>query len=444
MPESAHRNTTGIILTIIVLAVPALFSCQRISAGFIGIRSIRAETLKKEISSNTPPIIIDVRTESAYLKNHIPGAIHLSINRIDGYAAKYPISPTSRIVIVCARGRDSQMAAATVMAYGHSDVHSLVGGMQRWQELGYPLHAGSGTAVNKQLLMPPVVEISVLSQLAVTVAAFAIKPAYLVMSVFVILILWPKKSRDLVLMRNAMLVFFIGENACTLNYLISSNQSIWLELMHGLGMVGMFFLLFWGVLRLFDERALHYNDPHKTCVLQRFCKHCWKKEPVACGLHRLALWLLPALAVVALIPLTMPLRPFKIVMPVFLSDVVWFKDFWNLFVEFRLYPILAALCFTITFLYLRRGRSGLVTAQLPFFLALGFTSYSFFRFGLLLTFTENQGWADWWEESTELIMIAMVLLFLEVFKHRLKIETPWPPGKFQDFKAYLRQKEASG
>ena len=97
----------------------------------------------------------------------------------------------------------------------------------------------------------------------------------------------------------------------------------------------------------------------------------------------------------------------------------------------------------ISFFYLHQGRKGVIKAQLPFFLALGFTSYSFFRFGLLLTFNENQGWADWWEESTEFIMIAMVLLFLEVFKDQLKIETPWPPGKFQAFKAYLRQKETS-
>jgi hypothetical protein len=130
-------------------------------------------------------------------------------------------------------------------------------------------------------------------------------------------------------------------------------------------------------------------------------------------------------------------------MPVFLSDVVWLKDFWNLFFEFRIYPILGACGFMIAFHYLCRGRSGLIKAQLPFFLALGFTSYSFFRFALLLTFKENQGWADWWEESTEFIMIAMVLLFIEVFKHQLKIETPWPPANFQGFKAYLRQKETA-
>ena len=443
MPVKAIRNPPVILFIVIILAVPALFSCQRVSARFIGIQSISAEALNKEISSNTPPVLIDLRAESIYRENHIPGAIHLNIESIDGYAAQGKISREGRIIIICTHGRESQIAAATFMAYGYRKVYSLLGGTRRWHELGYPLQAGSGLAADKKLLMPPIVKISLLSQVAVTVAAFVVKPAYIIMSALVFLILWKKKSRDLALVRNAMLVFFIGENACTLNYLVASNKSVWLEFIHGLGMVGMFFLLFWGLVRLFDERVLHYNEPDKTCVFQRYCKDCWKKEQVVCGLHRLALWLLPALAFVALIPVTMPLRPFKIVMPVFLSNVVWLKDFWNLFFEFRLYPIIGALGFMITFLYLRRGRSGLIKAQLPFFLALGFTSYSFFRFGLLLTFNENQGWADWWEESTEFIMIAAVLLFLEVFKRQLKLETPWPPGNFQAFKAYLKQKKTS-
>jgi len=435
MPVRAIRNPPVILLLIIILAVPALLGCQRVSARFIGIQSISAEALNKEISGNPPPIIIDVRTESAYLKNHIAGAIHLSMASIDGYAVKGPISHTSPIVITCARGRDSQIAAATFMAYGYRNVYSLLGGTRRWHELGYPLQAGSGLAGDRKLLMPPVVKISLLSQLAVTAAAFVVKPAYIIMSALVFLILWQKKSRDLVLMRTAMLVFFIGENACTLNYLLASNKSVWLEFIHGLGMVGMFFLLFWGVVRFFDERVFYYNEPDKTCAFQRHCRHCWKKEPVSCGLHRLALWLLPALAFVALIPLTMPLRPFKIVMPVFLSDVVWLKDFWNLFIEFRVYPILGAACFVMAFLWLRQGQRGLLKSQLPFFLALGFTSYSFFRFGLLLTFNENQAWADWWEESTEFIMVAMVVLLLVVFKNQLELENTWCYQKLKRLRA---------
>jgi rhodanese-related sulfurtransferase len=431
----ARRYVPTFLVILILLVAPALLSCQRVSAEFIGVQSISAADLNKALAEQSPPIVIDIREDAAYRRNHIPGAIHLNLEGIDGYAVKGSIPHDNRIVVVCSSGWDSQIAAATLMAHGYRNVYSLAEGMRGWQEPAYELQSGSGTAVDKRMLAPPVVEISLLSQLAMTVAAFVVKPAYILMSALVILMLWRQNSMDLVLIRNAMLVFFIGENACTLNYLAASNKSIWLEFLHGLGMVAMFILLFWGLVRFVDERVLHYIDPAKTCACQRHCRHCWKKEPVSCGLHRLALWLLPALAFVALIPVTMPLRPFRIVMPVFLSDVVWLKDFWNLFFEFRLYPILGAVCFVLAFLWLRRGQNGLLKSQLPFFLALGFTSYSFFRFGLLLTFSENQAWADWWEESTEFIMVAMVVLLLVVFKNQLDLENTWLYQKLKFLRA---------
>jgi hypothetical protein len=66
MPLRANRNPPFILFFVVILAAPALFSCQRISAGFIGIQSISAEALSKEISSDIPPIIIDVSAESIY------------------------------------------------------------------------------------------------------------------------------------------------------------------------------------------------------------------------------------------------------------------------------------------------------------------------------------------------------------------------------------------
>jgi hypothetical protein len=325
------------------------------------------------------------------------------------------------------------------MAQGFRSVYNLTGGITFWKQLGYSLQPVFDTGTADKALRSPVIEISLLSKIAMTAAAFIVKPAYIVMTFLVILMLWRKKSRDLVLIRYAMVAIFIGENACTLNYLVASNESVWLEFLHGVGMVGMFFLLFWGLILFFDERVIHYLDRERPCVFKRHCGHCWKKEEVSCGLHRLANYFLPALAVVALIPLTMPLRPFSIIMPVFLSDVLWIKDFWNLFVEFRIYPILGALGFIITSYWTRKGRDELSKAQLPFSLALGFMSYSFFRFGLLLTFSENQAWADWWEESTEFIMISMLLLLLVVFKNQLELRTPWPLNKFENNKPHVNQ-----
>jgi hypothetical protein len=325
------------------------------------------------------------------------------MENIEGYLEKIQILHQHIIVAVCATGWQSQIAAATIMAHGYRNVYYLIGGTTRWKELGFTLQQVAGMEPEAKALKPPIIEISLLSQLAMTLAAFIVKPVYIVMTFLVIVMLWRKRSRDLVLIRYAMVFFFIGENACSLNYLVASNTSIWLEFVHGIGMVGMFFLLSWGLVVFFDERVVHYLDPERQCVFQRHCKLCWKKENVSCGLHRLAIYLLPALAFTAFIPVTMPLR----------------------------YPILGALCFIASYFWTRKGRHALPKAQLPFFLALGFTFYSFFRFGLLLTFNENQAWADLWEESTEFIMVALVMILLLVFKNQLGLKIPWKFSKIE-------------
>lgn len=417
---------------LVALCLPLLGGCQRVTARFIGVQTITVVCLKEAADDRQGILILDTRGEAVYRTGHISGAISVPVEEVEGYLDKKKIPWNRTIVTVCGAGWESQVSAATIMAMGYPKVYTLIGGMDRWKERGYPVRSGSDP-LEKVVFGPPVVRISVLSQLVMTVAAFLVKPAYIILSLLVIVMLWGKKSKDLSLIRNAMVVFFMGENACTLNYFIAGNGSILLEFAHGLGMAGSYFLLAWGLFLFFDGRIFHYLDPGRQCVFQRHCKGCWKNEDTSCGLHRLALFLMPALAFVVLLPVTMPLRPFKIIMPVFLSDVLWFKDFWNLFVEFRVYPILGAIGFLISFLWMWKGKAGISKAQLPFFAAVGFAGYSFFRFGLLLTFKENQAWADWWEEATELILIAAVLFFLEIFKTQFDLKTPWPLNRYGPF-----------
>jgi rhodanese-related sulfurtransferase len=425
IPAKLTKYSLPFFFISILFLGPVLSGCQSYAAKFIGIASMGAAELRSVIKGNPKPLILDIREERAYRKGHIPGAIRMDMDSIESYLKKIQTPHQRVIVTVCEGGWQSQIAAASIMAHGYRNVYNLAGGNTGWVEMGYPLQPAVSNNAEITNLKPPIIEISLLSQWVMTLAAFVIKPAYIVATFLLIVMLWRKRSRDLVLIRNAMVLFFIGENACSLNYLVASNSSIWLEFVHGLGMVGMFFLLIWGLVIFFDERVVHYLDPEKPCVFQRHCKLCWKKENIVCGLHRLAIYLLPALAFTALIPVTMPLRPFRIIMPVFLTDVLWLKDFWNLFLEFRVYPILGTLGFIISYLWLRKGRLALPKAQLPFFLALGFTVYSYFRFGLFLTFNENQAWADWWEESTEFILVALVMVLLMVFKNQLDLRMPW-------------------
>jgi rhodanese-related sulfurtransferase len=160
--------------------------------------------------------ILDIREDRIYRKGHIPGAIRMDMDSIEGYLERIQIPLKRVIVTVCANGWQSQIAAATIMAHGYRNVYNLIGGTTRWIELGFPLQQVAGMGPEAKALKPPIIKISLLSQLAMTLAAFIVKPVYIVMTFLVIVMLWRKRSQDLVLIRNAMVFFFIGENACSL------------------------------------------------------------------------------------------------------------------------------------------------------------------------------------------------------------------------------------
>jgi len=272
---------------------------------------------------------------------------------------------------------------------------------------------------------PFLLDVGFVGELAMTFAAYVVKPLYVVGSFVAFLILWRKKSRALTLMRWGLLSFFLGENICSVNYCFAYGSSDFLEFLHGAGMIGMNILLPWGMLLLFDEKVFHYLDAERPCTFQRMCKQCWKTQDVACGFHQIAAWLALALALCALLPLCGTIRPYQAILPVFGVNVLWTNTFTILFIESRVYPILGALGFAAAFVYLRRGKAALQKALLPFFLGLGFTSYAVFKMVLTLAFFDNPAWGDWWEEFTELIAIFAVLLFLYVFRGQLEINFPF-------------------
>jgi rhodanese-related sulfurtransferase len=63
----------------------------------------------KALIGQAPPILIDIPEAPGYLQNHIPGAIRVNLESINGYAAKGNIPRDIRIVSVCAFSWDSQI-----------------------------------------------------------------------------------------------------------------------------------------------------------------------------------------------------------------------------------------------------------------------------------------------------------------------------------------------
>jgi hypothetical protein len=131
------------------------------------------------------------------------------------------------------------------------------------------------------------------------------------------------------------------------------------------------------------------------------------------------LFVAPALAAIAALPLTAPLRPIRVTLPLFCTPWPYTVTLFEQLVEFRLYPVLAILFLLVSFVLLFGGRAGVRRAQLPFFVGFGFLGFALFRFVLYGVYRGMPVWADFWEEATEFLAVFGVGVFLVVFRGQI-------------------------
>lgn len=267
----------------------------------------------------------------------------------------------------------------------------------------------------------PVQQLTVAQQVVAFGSGAVIKPLYMLLSVILFIVLRREKSAGLVLLRQGMLWFFVGEAFCAVDYYCRlSGPFSPFDLLHGLGMVAMSVFIPWGIYRLLDERFLHFSDPAERCLAQRFCGRCAKREAVRCGLHDLMLFMLLGLAVVALMPWSSALQPTRRVAMVFSSAVEYGQPIINQIIELRVFPIIGGAGLLLTFgILLLGGPAAVRRAEPVFYVSIGFTSYPLLRHLLMNAYRDQLYWSDFWEETTELLMILGIGLMLYVFRGQL-------------------------
>jgi len=108
------------------------------------VRETDVETVKKRIDRGEKFLLVDLREESEFAKDHLPGAIHLGKGIIErDIEARVPEMNTE-LVLYCGGGFRSALAADNLQKMGYTNVISMDGGIRDWREKGYPLEAGVG------------------------------------------------------------------------------------------------------------------------------------------------------------------------------------------------------------------------------------------------------------------------------------------------------------
>jgi rhodanese-related sulfurtransferase len=103
------------------------------------VRETNVEDVKKKIDRGAKFILVDVREESEFAKDHLPGSIHLGKGIIErDIEARVP-DLDAEIVLYCGGGFRSALAADNLQKMGYKNVISMDGGIRDWREKGYPL-----------------------------------------------------------------------------------------------------------------------------------------------------------------------------------------------------------------------------------------------------------------------------------------------------------------
>ena len=97
-------------------------------------------------------LLVDTRSSDERRRDGvIPGALHIPRSvlewRLDpdadpAFHNPHIVGLDQRIVLVCAHGESTSLAAATLQELGFARATDLVGGFAAWQEAGLPVHPG--------------------------------------------------------------------------------------------------------------------------------------------------------------------------------------------------------------------------------------------------------------------------------------------------------------
>ncbi len=99
----------------------------------IPVPEVNIAALQVELTSDQPPLLLDVREQFEWNQVHIPGALHIPMNELPNRLAELPAA--SPIVVFCAHGSRSYGVAHFLIEQGYP-ARSLTGGITQWHIQG--------------------------------------------------------------------------------------------------------------------------------------------------------------------------------------------------------------------------------------------------------------------------------------------------------------------
>ena len=106
------------------------------------VRETTVDEVKARLDRGEKPTLLDVREESEFARDHLPGAIYLGKGILERDVEERFPEPTTELILYCGGGFRSALAADALQKMGYTNVISMDGGIRDWRNKGYPLTSG--------------------------------------------------------------------------------------------------------------------------------------------------------------------------------------------------------------------------------------------------------------------------------------------------------------
>jgi rhodanese-related sulfurtransferase len=107
------------------------------------IKETTVDEVKARLDRGEKLTLIDVREESEFARDHLPGAVHLGKGVLERDVEARCPDTSAELILYCGGGFRSALAAESLQKMGYRRVTSMDGGIKAWRDAGYPLERGT-------------------------------------------------------------------------------------------------------------------------------------------------------------------------------------------------------------------------------------------------------------------------------------------------------------
>lgn len=105
------------------------------------VKEISLEQARDRLAENADAVLVDVREDSEWEKEHAQGAVHLGKGVLErDIECRFP-NPDQEIIFYCGGGYRSVLTAAVAQEMGYRKVFSLMGGYKAMRQANWPMQS---------------------------------------------------------------------------------------------------------------------------------------------------------------------------------------------------------------------------------------------------------------------------------------------------------------